>query len=124
MTILNSQYGETKKKSLALKDSSHEEEDNEEEDDDDEESEDENEGLEFLLREFNKFHKERSRNWRTRANLQSATNAANLGISNQIAKRIKRRRNTRRNIKHIFHGKTKMIPPPPPVKTKTPTFVS
>ncbi|MED6221753.1 hypothetical protein PIB30_057813 [Stylosanthes scabra] len=126
MTILDPQSGENKKKSLALKASSQEEEDSDENNDDeefedeDEESEDKDEEFEFLLKEFNKFAQRKFKNLKKKSKPPKCYECANLGISNQIVERIKRRR----NIKHMFHGKTKTIHPPPPTKMKTPTFFS
>ncbi|MED6141287.1 hypothetical protein PIB30_101860, partial [Stylosanthes scabra] len=66
MTILNSQHGENKKKSLALKAfSSHKEEDDDDEkEDDDEETEDEDEEFKLLLKKFNSFIQRKSNNLR------------------------------------------------------------
>ncbi|MED6171177.1 hypothetical protein PIB30_038325 [Stylosanthes scabra] len=58
MTILNSQFGETKKKILALKASS-----NEEESDDNNEGE-EDQDFALLMKQFNKFAKKKNFNYK------------------------------------------------------------
>ncbi|MED6125289.1 hypothetical protein PIB30_067166, partial [Stylosanthes scabra] len=125
-TTQDAYASKTKKKSLALKGSSHEEdsdENNDEEEDDDEESEDQIEGFEFLLREFNKFAQRKIKSLKNKSKPPKCYECGELEHINQIATRFKRRRNKKRRIRHIFHGKTKTIPLPPPMKTKTPTFV-
>ncbi|MED6158097.1 hypothetical protein PIB30_029532 [Stylosanthes scabra] len=82
MTILDSQYGEPKKKSLALKalsqyEESHE--NNDEEDDDDEESEDQIEGFEFLLREFNEFAQRKIKNLKNKSKPPKCYDCGELG---------------------------------------------